>query len=53
VAVAGCVCAHGAARQALIGRAELQMRRPGKDKYRLDNLLQRKAREGVKIFIIL
>jgi phospholipase D1/2 len=29
------------------------MRRPGKDKYRLDNLLQRKAREGVKIFIIL
>jgi phospholipase D1/2 len=29
------------------------MRRPGKEKYRLDKLLQRKAKEGVKIFIIL
>ena len=32
---------------------ELQMRRPHKDKYRLDNLLEMKAREGVKIYIIL
>ncbi|KAF7977717.1 hypothetical protein HWV62_2994 [Athelia sp. TMB] len=31
---------------------ELQLRRPNKDKYRLDKLLQRKAREGVKIFVI-
>ncbi|KDQ62566.1 hypothetical protein JAAARDRAFT_171033 [Jaapia argillacea MUCL 33604] len=32
---------------------ELQLRRPGMDKYRLDRLLERKAKEGVKIFIIL
>lgn len=32
---------------------ELQMRRPGMPKYRLDNLLERKAKEGVKIYIIL
>ncbi|KAG9009262.1 Phospholipase D1 [Tulasnella sp. JGI-2019a] len=32
---------------------EVQMRRPGKDIYRLDRLLQRKAQQGVKIFVIL
>ncbi|KAH9949881.1 phospholipase D [Amylocystis lapponica] len=32
---------------------ELQMRRPNKPKYRLDRLLERKAKEGVKIYIIL
>jgi len=32
---------------------ELQMRRPNKDKYRLDRLLERKAKEGVKIYVIL
>ncbi|KAJ7505449.1 phospholipase D [Mycena galericulata] len=32
---------------------ELQMRRPKKDRYRLDRLLQRKAKEGVKIYVIL
>ncbi|KAF8630837.1 hypothetical protein AX17_005196 [Amanita inopinata Kibby_2008] len=32
---------------------ELQMRRPNKDRYRLDRLLERKARAGVKIYIIL
>ncbi|KIY44775.1 phospholipase D [Fistulina hepatica ATCC 64428] len=31
---------------------ELQMRRPKKERYRLDKLLERKAREGVKIYII-
>ncbi|KZT64620.1 phospholipase D [Daedalea quercina L-15889] len=31
---------------------ELQMRRPGMPKYRIDNLLERKAKEGVKIYII-
>ncbi|KAI0040774.1 phospholipase D, partial [Auriscalpium vulgare] len=31
---------------------ELLMRRPGKPKYRLDRLLEKKAKEGVKIFII-
>ncbi|KAF8916964.1 hypothetical protein CPB85DRAFT_1453067 [Mucidula mucida] len=31
---------------------ELQLRRPNKDRYRLDHLLERKAKEGVKIFII-
>ncbi|KAG7088566.1 hypothetical protein E1B28_012546 [Marasmius oreades] len=31
---------------------ELLMRRPGKDHYRVDNLLERKAKEGVKIYII-
>ena len=31
---------------------ELYLRRPGDERYRLDNLLQRKASEGVKIFII-
>jgi phospholipase D1/2 len=29
------------------------MRRPGKPNYRLDRLLERKAKEGVKIFIII
>lgn len=33
--------------------SELQMRRPRKDKYRLDKLLERKAKEGVKIYVIL
>lgn len=28
------------------------MRRPNMPKYRLDNLLERKAKEGVKIYII-
>ncbi|KAN0129506.1 phospholipase D [Lactarius tabidus] len=32
---------------------ELCLRRPGMPKYRLDNLLEKKAQEGVKIFIIL
>ncbi|KZT27381.1 phospholipase D [Neolentinus lepideus HHB14362 ss-1] len=32
---------------------ELQMRRPHMDKYRLDKLLERKAKEGVKISVIL
>ncbi|KIJ54658.1 hypothetical protein M422DRAFT_240742 [Sphaerobolus stellatus SS14] len=31
---------------------ELQLRRPNKPQYRLDHLLERKAREGVKIFVI-
>jgi phospholipase D1/2 len=29
------------------------MRRPNKDRYRLDKLLERKAKEGVKIYIVL
>ena len=33
--------------------AEVQMRRPNKDRYRLDRLLERKAKEGIKIYIIL
>ncbi|OAX33335.1 phospholipase D [Rhizopogon vinicolor AM-OR11-026] len=32
---------------------ELQMRRPNKLKYRLDHLLEKKAKEGVKVHIIL
>ncbi|KAH9925437.1 phospholipase D [Epithele typhae] len=32
---------------------ELLMRRPGKDRYRLDRLLEKKAKEGVKIYVIL
>ncbi|KAG8970123.1 Phospholipase D1 [Tulasnella sp. 419] len=32
---------------------ELYLRRPGKEAYRLDRLLKRKAEEGVKIFVIL
>lgn len=32
---------------------EVQLRRPNKDRYRLDRLLERKAKEGVKIYIIL
>ncbi|TFK40629.1 hypothetical protein BDQ12DRAFT_679780 [Crucibulum laeve] len=32
---------------------ELHLRRPNKDRYRLDKLLERKAKEGVKIYIIL
>ena len=31
----------------------MQLRRPNKPKYQLDNLLQKKAREGVKIHIII
>ena len=33
--------------------SELKLRRPGMDRYRLDYLLERKAKEGVKIYIIL
>ena len=29
------------------------MRRPNMEKYRLDKLLERKAKEGVKIYVIL
>ncbi|KAH0831900.1 phospholipase D [Lanmaoa asiatica] len=32
---------------------ELQLRRPSKDKYRLDRILERKASQGVKIYVIL
>ncbi|KAH7340733.1 hypothetical protein B0J17DRAFT_694350 [Rhizoctonia solani] len=32
---------------------ELYLRRPGKEQFRLDKLLKRKAEEGVKIFVIL
>ncbi|KAI5121406.1 hypothetical protein M0805_003178 [Coniferiporia weirii] len=32
---------------------ELQLRRPHKERYRLDRLLEQKAKEGVKIYIIL
>ncbi|KAI0338902.1 phospholipase D [Trametopsis cervina] len=32
---------------------ELQLRRPNMEKYRLDHLLERKAKEGVKIYVIL
>ncbi|KAI6114007.1 phospholipase D [Pisolithus sp. B1] len=32
---------------------ELELRRPNKLKYRMDNILARKAKEGVKIFIII
>ena len=32
---------------------ELEMRRPNKERYRLDRLLERKAKEGVKIYVIL
>ena len=32
---------------------ELLLRRPGKERYRLDRLLERKAKEGVKIYVIL
>ncbi|EIN12579.1 phospholipase D [Punctularia strigosozonata HHB-11173 SS5] len=32
---------------------ELQLRRPSKEHYRLDKLLQRKAQEGVKVYVIL
>lgn len=32
---------------------ELQMRRPHMERYRLDQLLERKAKEGVKIYVIL
>jgi len=42
-------------RQKLINRIspELYLRRPGDERYRLDNLLKRKAEDGVKIFIII
>lgn len=32
---------------------ELYLRRPGNERYRLDNILKRKAEEGVKVFIII
>ncbi|KAG6376934.1 hypothetical protein JVT61DRAFT_967 [Boletus reticuloceps] len=32
---------------------ELQLRRPSKDRYRLDRILERKAKQGVKIHVIL
>ena len=32
---------------------ELQLRRPSKDNYRLDTILERKAKQGVKIYVIL
>ena len=32
---------------------EIQLRRPNKERYRLDHLLERKAKEGVKIYVIL
>lgn len=32
---------------------DLQLRRPNKHRYRLDKLLERKAKEGVKVYIIL
>jgi phospholipase D1/2 len=32
---------------------ELEMRRPNKERYRLDKLLERKAKEGVKIYVII
>ncbi|WWC88903.1 uncharacterized protein L201_003818 [Kwoniella dendrophila CBS 6074] len=32
---------------------ELYLRRPGDERYRLDNLLKRKAEDGVKVFIII
>ncbi|KAF8120583.1 phospholipase D [Boletus edulis] len=32
---------------------ELQLRRPDKDRYRLDRILERKAKQGVKIHVIL
>lgn len=31
---------------------ELYMRRPSQEKYRLDNILKKKASEGVKIYVI-
>ena len=34
-------------------RAELALRRPHMEKYRLDRLLERKAKEGVKVYVIL
>ena len=37
----------------LLATSELQMRRPGKPNYRLDHLLERKAKEGVKVFVII
>jgi phospholipase D1/2 len=37
----------------LMHGVELQLRRPNMDKYRLDRLLERKAKEGVKIYVIL
>jgi phospholipase D1/2 len=33
--------------------SELYLRRPGKESYRLDKLLKRKAQEGVMIYVIL
>lgn len=32
---------------------EIYLRRPGDERYRLDNLLKRKAEEGVRIFVII
>ena len=39
--------------QCLKKYTELQLRRPNKDRYRLDRFLEKKAKEGVKIYIIL
>jgi phosphatidylserine/phosphatidylglycerophosphate/cardiolipin synthase-like enzyme len=36
----------------LTSMAELQLRRPDKGRYRIDKLLERKAKDGVKIHII-
>ena len=36
-----------------IRTTELQLRRPNKARYRLDKLLEKKAKEGVKIYIII
>jgi len=33
--------------------SELYLRRPGKEAFRLDKILKRKAEEGVKVFVIL
>jgi phospholipase D1/2 len=36
-----------------IRNVELQLKRPNKARYRLDRLLEKKAKEGVKVYIIL
>ena len=41
-----------AIRNVLTLMAELQLRRPNKLKYRIDKLLEKKAKEGVQIYII-
>jgi phospholipase D1/2 len=37
----------------LILTPEIQLRRPDKPRYRLDKLLEKKAKEGIKIHIII